>query len=958
MLRRKAPVALLLLLLLLLPADLCPQGASTFDCDRSCEEGPSGDCDGDALPDVCEPDCNADGRPDDCNLADGSSEDRDANGIPDECEAFSGDCDGNGIDDLVDLSRGAGDCDGDGDLDACEAGPEILLAANFIHRIGLGLRPRCAVQADLDGDGDLDAAVGGWTSVTATEGGSIQIVLNAGDGRLAGVGLHGVRGVPLQMAAGDIEGDGDIDLLALQQRSPCGSDAGLSLHRNRGGGAFERGPEAILPSRAGWMAAGDLEGDRRLEVFVSNPAPQEGCVILLRAEGAAFESTLVGPPGGATAVAAADWTSDGHVDLAAAGGSPGRPIHFLEGDGRGDFAPARQLSSEEATVSRLIPIDFDHDGDLDMIQVGRRITGDERCIVLPGNGPGGFPTSPFSIAFAPGHSVTVGDVDGDGREDLIFVGPWSAGDTAYTAVWFLRLGNGWIEQSWNGLPAFLVRGPVVALAGRWNGDAREDLLVADADSRSIAVLRNSPSSASRYFTSTAIEVSAGTSDLEAADFDGDGDPDLARLDPAGRQLGISRQAGRGFFFQAVSLGDRLPRSIAAGDVDLDGSVDLVCAAPFEVVILFQLDAGAFDEPRVHPVGADPFDVLIGDLDGDGDLDLASANRIDPAVADNVSILRNRGDGNHDVPRNYASARRTTGIATADMDSDGDADLVLSAEGAVLLRNSGANAVFGGPERLVEGGSAGPPVLGDVDSDGDPDLITVLDDIMLFRNPGGGGPVAGETIGRKGGRVLELLDLDRDADLDLVALDGLESHWLEVYRNAGRGSFGEPLIHDAGQAFPPAIIGGAGAGAPGSQPGASAIAAADFDEDGDPDLALGFLQRSWVTIAWNQTERAEPDVDEDGIPDVCASPVFRRGDADANGALELTDALRVLRWLFLEGEIPSCVKSGDVNDDGLVDITDGVRILNHLFLGTSPPADPYPACGPDRTADGLSCGSGC
>ena len=82
--------------------------------------------------------------------------------------------------------------------------------------------------------------------------------------------------------------------------------------------------------------------------------------------------------------------------------------------------------------------------------------------------------------------------------------------------------------------------------------------------------------------------------------------------------------------------------------------------------------------------------------------------------------------------------------------------------------------------------------------------------------------------------------------------------------------------------------------------------------------------------------------------------FRRGDADANGVLELTDAVLSLGFLFLGTEAPPCDDAADTNDDGIVDLSDPVGVLNFLFIGGSPPADPFPDCCDDPTTDDLDC----
>ncbi|MBI4604831.1 MAG: hypothetical protein HY721_22950 [Planctomycetes bacterium] len=90
--------------------------------------------------------------------------------------------------------------------------------------------------------------------------------------------------------------------------------------------------------------------------------------------------------------------------------------------------------------------------------------------------------------------------------------------------------------------------------------------------------------------------------------------------------------------------------------------------------------------------------------------------------------------------------------------------------------------------------------------------------------------------------------------------------------------------------------------------------------------------------------------------------FHRGDADGNGELEITDAVRVLGFLFLGGTGPPCLDAADADDNGLLEITDAIRVLGYLFLGHKPPEPPGPAplaCGRDGGQE-LGCAfySGC
>jgi hypothetical protein len=87
--------------------------------------------------------------------------------------------------------------------------------------------------------------------------------------------------------------------------------------------------------------------------------------------------------------------------------------------------------------------------------------------------------------------------------------------------------------------------------------------------------------------------------------------------------------------------------------------------------------------------------------------------------------------------------------------------------------------------------------------------------------------------------------------------------------------------------------------------------------------------------------------------------FRRGDADGNGSMNVTDAVVILGRLF-QGQDPlPCDDAADGNDDGGLNITDAVHILEHLFRSGPAPPSPGPSdCGVDPTEDSLDCGKGC
>jgi len=93
-----------------------------------------------------------------------------------------------------------------------------------------------------------------------------------------------------------------------------------------------------------------------------------------------------------------------------------------------------------------------------------------------------------------------------------------------------------------------------------------------------------------------------------------------------------------------------------------------------------------------------------------------------------------------------------------------------------------------------------------------------------------------------------------------------------------------------------------------------------------------------------------------LPRVPGTPVFVRGDANADETVDISDAMTILGYLFLGvPENLSCKETADTNDSEGVDVSDSVYLLNYLFLG-GPPISPFPECGIDPTPDLLGCNS--
>jgi hypothetical protein len=340
----------------------------------------------------------------------------------------------------------------------------------------------------------------------------------------------------------------------------------------------------------------------------------------------------------------------------------------------------------------------------------------------------------------------------------------------------------------------------------------------------------------------------GPASVTAADLDGDADQDLAVANRESDNVTIQRNNGAGNFAQPASspeaAGD-FPVSVVATDLDGDGDRDLAVAnqSSDNVTILQNNGAGNFLQPASSPeaTGDGPHSVAAGDLDGDGDQDLAVANEI----SGNLTILRNNGAGDFAQPASSPEAAGVTpaSVAAADLDGDGDRDLaVANFESAhvTILRNNGAGN-FAQPATSPEAVGTGPVSVAaaDLNGDGDRDLAVAnrdSDNVTILRNNGAGNFAQSAASPEAAGDFpfsVAAADLEGDGDQDL-AVANRDSDSVTILRNNGAGNFGQP-------ATSPEAAGD----------GSRSVAAADLDGDGDPDLAVANLFSDNVTVLRNR-----------------------------------------------------------------------------------------------------------
>tara|TARA_Y100000758_G_scaffold254635_1_gene191433 strand:- start:247 stop:1215 length:969 start_codon:yes stop_codon:yes gene_type:complete len=124
---------------------------------------------------------------------------------------------------------------------------------------------------------------------------------------------------------------------------------------------------------------------------------------------------------------------------------------------------------------------------------------------------------------------------------------------------------------------------------------------------------------------------------------------------------------------------------------------------------------------------------------------------------------------------------------------------------------------------------------------------------------------------------------------------------------------------------------------------------------DLEIPAGRSGRQVLWVAWQRDDPVGEvffSASDLLVSSAEGSGLFIRADSNSDGTLDISDPVRTLEALFVDGVRPLCLKSHDSNDDGVVDLSDAVFSLFFLFQGGAAPGTPFPSCGEDPSEDGL------
>ena len=262
----------------------------------------------------------------------------------------------------------------------------------------------------------------------------------------------------------------------------------------------------------------------------------------------------------------------------------------------------------------------------------------------------------------------------------------ASSDSASFAVHGFQSGRNRAD-GYGGVGTSLVRAPGGPNGSYFPGEEVEVTLTTalGATSPVVARYRVAATGGSGVFEGGAThDLGSGPASIAVGDLDGDGKLDLVTANAEADSVSVLLNQGGGSFGQHTTYRvGSYPRSVALGDLDGDGDLGMVVAsADLDSVVVFSNSGGTFSRRAAYSAGDRPESIALGDVNGDGRLDIVVAN----ANSNDVSVLLNDGSGSFATGGAYGVGTRPRWVRLGDVDGDGSLDVVATAlEGTVRVR---------------------------------------------------------------------------------------------------------------------------------------------------------------------------------------------------------------------------------------------------------------------------------
>jgi len=625
---------------------------------------------------------------------------------------------------------------------------------------------------DLDGDGDMDVISGSEDDHKVAWYENLDGLGNFGPQQIVSIDVE----TPVTIKAGDLDGDGDIDLISTDRE--YSSNFLVWFENLDGQGTF--GNAITVSQQSAWgydVFVSDLDGDGDMDLLAT-ASPPDLLVWYENLDGQgtfSAEQEINTNVEGPSSVIVEDIDNDGDLDIVATRGNTNTIVWYENEDGLGSFGSEKQISLVEFIAFSIHTADFDGDGDKDLIAA---FYGEDIIAWYENeDGLGNFGPIQYIIDDAQSaYSVYSGDMDGDGDIDAL-----SSSLSDGSIAWYENLdglgdfGDRMLVNNSSYIPQAVTTMDV-------DEDGDLDILYSSNGHNIIGWFENIDGHGTfdgRKKILTTKQYHAAF--LNVVDLDNDGDLDIlsASSEEDAIIVWLENLGGGNFSdIQVVTSDASSANSVFAQDLDNDGDLDVMSTHYFEDIVSWYENIDGQGTFGVRQILSDQVNgaisVTSADYDGDGDADIVSGSRLD----DRIDFFENTdGAGNFGPAQMITDfAFSVSAIISEDIDNDGDIDLIFSrGNGVAWLENEDGQGDFS-PTKTIDASMNWAWSVRAVDMDNDGDLDVIAGDrlgntVRWFENLDGLGDFGPSHIVQSdliGVYSVNFGDIDGDGDQDIVS----------------------------------------------------------------------------------------------------------------------------------------------------------------------------------------------
>jgi Ca2+-binding RTX toxin-like protein len=730
-------------------------------------------------------------------------------------------------------------------------------ATNF----NVGSGPSSVALGDFNKDGKVDVATANQTSS------NVSILLGNGAGNFDAATNFGVGSQPLSIAVGDLNGDGNLDLATANNSS---NNASILL--GIGTGSFNPVTNLSVGTNPQGVTLGDFNADGKLDLATANFGSNNVSILLNTPVVVNFgapsysstedsSDTIINIPVTLSETPLTDVTVPIAINPSSTATLGATNDYTLSATSLTFKAGATGAALTQNVAVTIKPDNIAENAETVVLNLGT-ITGAiagttaTTTLTIEANDPIAYAIAANTASITEGNSGTTPvtfTVSRSGGTDAASSIDYAIGGTATNAADYNNIGGTSGATSPTGTINFAAGETSKTITMDVVGDtvieANEDITVTLSNpvapgptptlttETATTTIINDDVPQPSFTTASNFVATSSLRNLAVGDFNKDGKLDVATASTGPNNVSVLLGNGAGSLGTATQLSEPQASAtwaVAVGDFNGDGFSDLATANTYSnnVSIRLGTGTGSFGDATNLSVGDGPYSVAVGDFNKDGKLDLVTANQ----SANNVSILLGTGTGSFSAATDFQAGSSPYSVAVGDFNNDGFSDLATAnrySNNVSILLGTGTGS-FGTATNFNVGDGPSSVALGDFNKDGKLDVATANQDannVSILLGDGAGSFGAATNFG-VGSQPLSIAvgDLNGDGNLDLATANN-SSNDASILLGTGTGSFGTAANLSVG-----------------TNP--QGVTLGDFNADGKLDLATANFGSNNVSILLN------------------------------------------------------------------------------------------------------------